>query len=126
MIDHVSVAVRDLDASAAIYADILAPLGLVRLVTRSATVGFGKRYPELWLNARPAMSPVPSDTGSHICLRAPDEAAVRTFFDRALARGCASAGDPGPRPAAMTTYFGAFVFDPDGNKIEAVTFPRGE
>ena len=34
------------------------------------------------------------------------------------------AGEPGPRQAAMTTYYGAFIFDPDGNKVEAVTFPR--
>jgi len=123
MIDHVSIAVRDLDAAAMRYERILAPLGLAKLVTRERTVGFGKRYPEFWLNLRDAMTPVPSDTGVHICLRAPDEAAVRAFFDTALAQGCTSAGDPGPRQAAMTTYFGAFIFDPDGNKLEAVTFP---
>ena len=53
MIDHVSLAVRDLVASAEAYERILAPLGLVRLVERSGAVGFGKRYPELWLNRRP-------------------------------------------------------------------------
>jgi catechol 2,3-dioxygenase-like lactoylglutathione lyase family enzyme len=42
----------------------------------------------------------------------------------ALALGGAEAGAPGPRQAAMTAYYGAFIFDPDGNKIEAVTFPR--
>jgi hypothetical protein len=49
---------------------------------------------------------------------------VREFFDAAIARGGKSAGDPGPRQAAFTTYFGAFIFDPDGNKIEAVFFPK--
>lgn len=124
MIDHVSVAVSDLTASAALYGRVLAPLGLTLLVERPRTVGFGKRYPEFWLNHRPAMAPVPQDTGSHVCLRAPDEAAVRDFHAEALAQGCRDAGAPGPRQAAMTTYFGAFVFDPDGNKIEAVSFPR--
>jgi len=70
------------------------------------------------------MAPVPDDTGCHVCLRAPGEAAVRAFFATALALGCISAGDPGPRQAAMTSYFGAFIYDPDGNKIEAVCFPR--
>jgi catechol 2,3-dioxygenase-like lactoylglutathione lyase family enzyme len=124
MIDHVSIAVRDLAASAALYERVLATIGLTRLVQRDATVGFGKRYPEFWLNARPDMAPVPSDTGCHVCLRAPSEEAVRAFFATALTLGCASAGDPGPRQAAMTEYFGAFIFDPDGNKIEAVFFPR--
>jgi catechol 2,3-dioxygenase-like lactoylglutathione lyase family enzyme len=124
MIDHVSIAVRDLQASARAYDCILSPLGLARLVERPATIGFGKRYPEFWLNLRAGMTRVTADTGCHVCLRAPDEAAVRAFHATALSLGCASAGDPGPRKAAMTTYFGAFIFDLDGNKIEAVTFPR--
>jgi catechol 2,3-dioxygenase-like lactoylglutathione lyase family enzyme len=124
MIDHVSIAVRDLEASARVYERVLTPLGLTRLVERPATIGFGKRYPEFWLNLRSAMTPVAVDTGCHVCLRAPDEAAVRAFHAAALSLGCASAGDPGPRQAAMTTYFGAFIYDLDGNKIEAVTFPR--
>jgi catechol 2,3-dioxygenase-like lactoylglutathione lyase family enzyme len=124
MIDHVSIAVDDLQASARAYDRILAPLGLTRLVERPATIGFGKRYPEFWLNLRAGMAPVAADTGCHVCLRAPDEASVRAFHATALAEGCTSAGDPGPRQAAMTTHFGAFIYDPDGNKIEAVTFPR--
>jgi catechol 2,3-dioxygenase-like lactoylglutathione lyase family enzyme len=125
MIDHVSIAVSDLAASAAFYEPVLAPLGLTRLVDRApATSGFGKNYPEFWLNAREGLKPQPETTGIHICLRAPSETAVREFFDAALARGGRSAGDPGPRQAAFTTYFGAFIFDDDGNKIEAVYFAQ--
>jgi catechol 2,3-dioxygenase-like lactoylglutathione lyase family enzyme len=124
MIDHVSIAVRDLAASAGLYDGVLAPLGLSRLVDRPATVGFGKHYPEFWLNLRAGLPPVPPETGSHVCLRAPDEDAVRAFHAAALELGCATAGDPGPRQGAQTTYYGAFVYDLDGNKIEAVFFPR--
>jgi catechol 2,3-dioxygenase-like lactoylglutathione lyase family enzyme len=123
MIDHVSVAAADLARSAAFYERVLLPLGLSRLVERETTVGFGKRYPELWLNLRPGLVPAPQSTGAHVCLRAPSEAAVREFHAEALALGGQDAGAPGPRQAAFTTYFGAFVFDPDGNKIEAVNFP---
>ena len=49
---------------------------------------------------------------------------MRKFHGAALACGGKSAGDPGPRQAAFTTYFGAFIFDSDGNKIEAVFFPK--
>jgi catechol 2,3-dioxygenase-like lactoylglutathione lyase family enzyme len=124
LIDHISVAVSDLARSVAFYEAVLAPLGLTKLVTRETTVGFGKAYPEFWINLRIDLSPVPSSTGVHICLRTRDESAVRAFHAAALALGGAEAGAPGPRQAAMTAYYGAFIFDPDGNKIEAVTFPR--
>ena len=58
MIDHVSVPVRNLAASATFYERVLAPLGYTRLVERSATVGFGKKYPEFWLNLRASMPPI--------------------------------------------------------------------
>lgn len=125
MIDHISIAVSNLARSAAFYDAVLAPLALARLVTREgATVGFGKAYPEFWLNAREELAPQPQTTGAHVCLRAPSEDAVRAFHAAALAQGGVTAGDPGPRQAAFTTYFGAFFFDLDGNKIEAVYFPK--
>lgn len=126
MIDHISIAVSDLTASAKFYEQVLAPLGLTRLVEREKTIGFGKKYPEFWLNARPEMPAVPEDTGTHICLRAASKEAVTAFHEAALSLGGDDDGAPGDRQAAMTTYFGAFIKDPDGNKIEAVTFPRND
>ena len=123
MIDHVSITVRDLAAAAALYTRVLAPLGLTQLVTRDATAGFGKRYPEFWLNAR-SDAPIDADTGAHICLRAPDEAVVRAFYAAALAGGCTSDRAPGPYDGAQVAYFAAFIRDPDGNRIEAATFAR--
>jgi catechol 2,3-dioxygenase-like lactoylglutathione lyase family enzyme len=123
MIDHVSVPVRDLAAAAAFYARVLAPLGYSKLVERPATVGFGKKYPELWLNLRPGLAAPSDNPGAHVALRASSEEAVRAFHAAALAMRGVSDGEPGPRQAAMTTYFGAFIIDPDGNKIEAISFP---
>ena len=124
MIDHVSVPVRDLAVSAAFYERVLAPLGYVRLVERPATVGFGKKYPEFWLNLRASMPPIPADTGMHVCLRAPSEDAVRALHALALQHGGSSDGGPRPRQGEMTAYYGAFIKDPDGNKIEAITFGK--
>ncbi len=124
MLDHVSVAVRDLAASADAYGRVLGALGYRLLVRRPATVGFGKTYPEFWLNARADTSPLPRDTGIHICLRAPDEDQVRAFHAEAIRDGWSDAGAPGPRQGEMTAYYAAFVQDPDGNKLEAATFPR--
>ena len=124
MIDHVSIAVSDIARSASFYERVLAPLGLLKIVDRGVSVGFGKSYPEFWINLREGLAPVSQTTGVHIALRARDEDAVRAFHRAALAMGGQDAGAPGPRDAALTTYFGAFIFDPDGNKIEAVNFPR--
>ena len=123
MIDHVSIGVADLARSEAFYDAVLGTLGMTRLVRREMTAGFGKRYPEVWLNLRPGMPPVPQTTGIHICLRARSEAMVRAFHAAALAKGGSDDGAPGPRQAAMTDYFAAFVRDPDGNRLEAATFP---
>jgi catechol 2,3-dioxygenase-like lactoylglutathione lyase family enzyme len=122
MIDHVSIAVRDLAAGAAFYETVLAPLGYARLVDRPDTVGFGKKYPEFWLNHRPAMAPAAADTGAHVCLRARDAAAVDAFHAAAVRAGAACDGAPGPRQGAMQTYYAAFVRDADGNKLEVATF----
>lgn len=125
MIDHISIEVRDLAVSAAFYEQVFAPLGLTRLVDREAAVGFGKRHPEFWLNHRPGMAAVPDNTGAHICLRAPTRQAVVRFHAAALSLGGRDDGAPGDRDAALTAYFAAFIRDPEGNKIEVATFPRG-
>ena len=124
MIDHVSVPVRDLAASAAFYEKLLAPLGLERLVDRDWTIGFGKKYPEFWINHRPEMAGTPDDTGNHICLRASSREAVDTFHAARFWKGAETMATVLPRRASITIYYGAFICDPDGNKIEVVTFPR--
>ena len=123
MIDHISVGVSDLDRSAHFYEAILAPLGLSRLVTRPATIGFGKTYPEFWINLRTGMKPVEPGSGVHICIRARATADVDAFHAAALQAGGRSDGAPGLRPHDRVKYYAAFVIDPDGNRIEAVTFP---
>lgn len=125
MIDHISVGVSDLEHSAKFYEATLAPLGRARLVSRPATVGFGKAYPEFWINLRPGMPRVAAGSGVHICLRARTTADVDGFHAAALAAGGASDGAPGIRPHDRVRYYAAFIVDPDGNRIEAVTFPGG-
>ncbi|MDI1261766.1 MAG: VOC family protein [bacterium] len=124
MIDHISVGVRDLERSARFYEATLAPLGLTRLVTRPATIGFGKAYSEFWINLRAGMPEVPHESGTHICLRAKTASDVDAFHAAALASGGRSDGAPGLRPHDRVKYYAAFVIDPDGNRIEAVTFPN--
>jgi catechol 2,3-dioxygenase-like lactoylglutathione lyase family enzyme len=125
MIDHISIAVRDLTKAEAFYVALLAPLGMAKLREwPDAAVGFGKKYPEFWINKRAAMGRIAEDSGVHICLRAPTSAAVDAFHAAALKAGGASDGAPGPRQEYHAGYYAAFIRDPDGNRIEAVTFLR--
>jgi catechol 2,3-dioxygenase-like lactoylglutathione lyase family enzyme len=127
MIDHVSIAVRDLKAAACFYEPLLATLGMTKLREwPDAAVGYGKKYPELWINQRTGMAPVATDSGVHICLRAASSAAVDAFHAAALASGGTSDGAPGCRAHYHASYYAAFIRDPDGNRIEAVTFIAGK
>jgi catechol 2,3-dioxygenase-like lactoylglutathione lyase family enzyme len=125
MIDHISLAVRDLKIAEPFYAALLAPLGMTKLREwPDAAIGFGKKYPEFWINCRSGLERISEDSGVHICLRAPDAAAVDAFHTAALAHGGTSDGAPGLRPKYHLNYYAAFIRDPDGNRIEAVTFMR--
>ena len=123
MIDHVSIAVRDLEVSARFYERLLATLGMTRLREwPDAAVGYGKKYPEFWINRRASMAPVAADSGVHVCLRARDPTMVDAFHAAALSAGGSSDGAPGLRAHYHDGYYAAFVRDPDGNRIEAVAF----
>jgi catechol 2,3-dioxygenase-like lactoylglutathione lyase family enzyme len=125
MIDHISIAVRDLKKAELFYLALLAPLGMAKLREwPDAAIGFGKKYPEFWINKRTAMDRVAADGGVHICLRAPDTASVDAFHAAALRAGGSSDGTPGLRAEYHSNYYAAFIRDPDGNRIEAVTFLR--
>ena len=118
MLDHISIQCADVEVSARFYDAVLAPLGGERVMDFGAVVGFGvPPKPDFWLG--------PRSTGegfreSHIAFAAPDRAAVRAFFDAAVAAGAAVLHEPRLWPEYHQTYYGAFVRDPDGNNVEAV------
>jgi catechol 2,3-dioxygenase-like lactoylglutathione lyase family enzyme len=122
MIDHISIAVRDLDRAARFYEMVLGAIGYAKLEVRPHTVGFGKKYPEFWLNLRATMTPAADDSGSHVGLRVRSIELVDAFHAAALAAGGSSDGAPGMRPQHGHGYYAAFIRDLDGNRIEAVTF----
>jgi catechol 2,3-dioxygenase-like lactoylglutathione lyase family enzyme len=122
MIDHVSVAVRDLERAARFYQAVLGAIGYEQLEARPHTVGFGKKYPEFWINLRASMAPIADGCGAHVGLRVRTPALVDAFHAASLAAGGACDGPPGLRPQHGEGYYAAFIRDPDGNRIEAVTF----
>jgi catechol 2,3-dioxygenase-like lactoylglutathione lyase family enzyme len=121
MLDHVSLGVSDLDHSRRFYDAALRPLGLVRTVDfegRGSDYGAapGVLGVEFTITREASLAPA---AGMHICFRAPDRAAVRAFHAAALAAGGRDDGPPGIRTAYHADYYAAFVFDPDGHRIEA-------
>ena len=121
MIDHVSIGVANLELASNFYEQVLKPIGLEKLVEKPGTVGFGKRYPEFWLNLREDKLPDPN-AGMHVCLRARTTSAVQAFFELAVAHGASPQGEPDFRPQYSATYYAAFIRDRDGNIIEVLTF----
>ena len=118
MLDHVGFGVTDYDRSKAFYATALAPLGISLLLEPVPGVGgFGERQmPYFWIDTRRSAA----QHAVHVAFAAADRATVDAFHAAALAAGGADAGPPGPRPEYTQPFYGAFVLDPDGFKVEAV------
>ena len=122
MLSHVSLGTNDADRAARFYDPVLAVLGIGKGKRRggsvdysAATIGFSLEKPT---DGRPASV----GNGVHVCFAAETRAMVDEFYRTALANGGTDAGPPGLRPEYDANYYGAFVRDPDGNKIEAVCF----
>ncbi len=123
MIDHVSIAVRELESATGFYEAVLGALGMRPIDVRAATVGFGKQYSEFWINRRRDMGPVEAGSAAHVCFRARSIEMVDAFHAAALQAGGTSDGAPGLREHdGEGGYYAAFIRDPDGNRIEAVSF----
>ncbi|HYD35987.1 MAG TPA: VOC family protein [Allosphingosinicella sp.] len=122
-IDHVSIPVRDVEKAASFYDPVLATLGLRRFKQRDDAIGYGPDdgSPAIfWILARGEQGSAEPGTGLHISFRAADRAEVNAFHETALALGGRDAGPPGERPHYTAGFYGCFVFDLDGFKIEAV------
>ncbi|TWF56848.1 VOC family protein [Neorhizobium alkalisoli] len=123
MIDHMGIKVANFDRSKAFYDAAFAPLGasLLYIVpvefTAGATMaGYGRDRPVYWLHET---TPVAGHT-QHVAFTARNRAEVDAFYAAAIAAGGRDNGAPGLRPHYHPNYYGAFVFDPDGNNVEAV------
>lgn len=119
MLDHVSLPVADLARAAAFYDRVLQPLGARRVMEFPEAIGYGAEFPHFWIG-RPEATPAMPGSGLHLAFRAETAAAVDAFHAAGLGAGATDAGAPGLRPHYHPNYYGAFLIDPDGFKIEAV------
>lgn len=121
-ISHVSVGVNDVRRAKAFYDPLMQILGLKLRQADGESVDYGTDDGLAFSLETPVdRKPATAGNGVHIAFDAPDSAIVDRFHREALRLGGRDAGAPGLRPEYSPTYYGAFVLDPDGNKIEAVT-----
>ncbi len=123
LLDHVSIAVRDMAAAKRFYRATLGALGAAEVYAREDAIGFGQRnragddgHSYLSVFEAPEATATPR---RHWCFRAASAAMVRDFHRAGLAAGGTDAGAPGLRDY-HPGYYAAFLCDPDGNKVEAV------
>jgi catechol 2,3-dioxygenase-like lactoylglutathione lyase family enzyme len=123
VLDHVSIPVADLERAARFYDTVLATLGFRRRKERPGAIGYGpgdRAAPIFWLLAKGAGKSAEPGAGLHISFTVRDRASVDAFHAAALGAGAKDAGAPGMRPQYTQPFYGAFVIDLDGFKIEAV------
>ena len=111
LIDHVHLRAADLDASKRFYRAVFAALGKADVLVE-AEGHFSAD--ELWVDRADGYG-----SRVHLAFQAADRAMVEAFHRAALAAGGRDNGPPGERKY-HPGYYAAFVFDPDGNNIEAV------
>lgn len=120
IISHVSVGTNDLERALAFYDAVLATLGAKRLVEHAGeAVAYGREYPEFWVNIPYDDKTATTGNGAHFAFFAHNKPEVDAFHAAALAAGGTDDGAPGPRPEYGAPFYGCYIRDLDGNKIEA-------
>jgi catechol 2,3-dioxygenase-like lactoylglutathione lyase family enzyme len=121
VLGHLSFGVKDLSRAGAFYDAVLASLGWTRLWDDPRGLGYGPPGDGERLNLFPHADAHPPGPGFHLAFDAADRAAVDAFHAAALSHGGVDHGAPGLRPQYGPTYYAAFVIDPDGHRLEAVS-----
>jgi catechol 2,3-dioxygenase-like lactoylglutathione lyase family enzyme len=122
MLHHVSVGVRDVERAAKFYDPVLKALGYRRVMEflpYAIAYGETRDRPEFWIGRPHDQSAATAGNGTHVGFSARSKQQVNKFHAEALKAGGSNNGEPGPRPDYGPSYYGAFIYDLDGNKIEA-------
>lgn len=129
MFAHVSIGVSNFARSKAFYDRVMGALGYEYLFGEGdvmAAYGTPESFFIINTPLEPARGATSVCNGSHICFQARGKAGVDLFYKTALENGAKDAGAPGIRAHYADDYYAAFVFDPDGHKIEALAYVSPE
>ncbi|WP_371376981.1 VOC family protein [Thalassotalea aquiviva] len=116
---HISIGTNRLKQATEFYDKLLPLLGIERVTAHEQSVAYGKGYPTFWVQIPYDQQPATVGNGSHIGFMATSRAQVDAFYHTALKLGAKCNGKPGPRPEYGEPYYGCFVIDLDGHRIEA-------
>ncbi|NOZ55118.1 MAG: VOC family protein [Gammaproteobacteria bacterium] len=119
IISHISIGTNNFERAVAFYNKVLSTLDCKQIMEHPGAVAFGREYPEFWVQTPIDGNLATIGNGSHIGFVANSKAAVHAFHEAALNKGGTDDGAPGPRPQYGEPYYGCFIRDLDGNKIEA-------
>lgn len=122
VIHHVSVGTNDVRRAKRFYDAVLPIVGITSMAEDEDGLGYGSGTFHFSVQVPIDGKPATVGNGAHIAFAVEDRAMVHRFHATALEHGGADAGAPGLRPEYDGNYYGAFVRDPDGNKLEAVTY----
>lgn len=121
MFSHVTLGTNDPLAARRFYDAVLPLLGHRQLFVIGETTAYGELTgAKLFVGQPYDGGPAQPGNGPHLAFIAPDRETVDAFHAAALANGGSDEGPPGPRPHYHANYYGAYVRDPDGNKLQAV------
>lgn len=127
MLHHVSVGVADVERAARFYDAVLGALGYKRSAQYLPyAIAYGEGTYEFWIQLPHNRERASVGNGAHVGFSARTKDGVHKFHEAALANGGKDDGAPGPRPDYGPDYYGAFVIDLDGNKVEAVLHPKAK
>ncbi len=119
-LSHVSIGTNDFGRARAFYDAVLPTVGCRVVMEHEGAVAYGKAFPEFWVQVPIDGEKAQSANGIHISFLADTPAQVDDFFHAAIAAGATDDGPPGLRKEYGAGYYGAFVRDLDGHKIEAM------
>ncbi len=119
VISHISIGTNDFERALAFYDDVLGTLGCKRLMEHPGAVAYGKAFPEFWVQKPHDGQAASVGNGTHFGFSTTSKEQVDNFYAVALQAGAVDDGAPGPRADYGEPYYGCFLRDLDGHKIEA-------
>jgi len=121
MFSHITLGTNDFAKAAAFYDAVFAALGIEPLFRLDDLAAYGTMTgPKTFIVHPFDGNPAKPGNGVHAAYLAKTRAEVDAFHTAALAHGGTDEGAPGLRPHYHPNYYGAYVRDLDGNKIQAV------
>ncbi len=119
IMSHTSLGTNEFDKATKFYDSVLATIGATRVLEHPGAVAYGRQFPEFWVQTPIDGNEANVGNGTHFGFIAASKQEVRSFWEAALAAGAEPDGEPGPREEYGAPYYGCFVRDLDGHKIEA-------